>query len=133
MTVREVAIACKFNGLILRRWLGMWIDFGVCFGILLLADKVYGPLTSKQDWFTAIGLILTYFIVMEAGLGWTIGKLVTDTRVVSKTGRRPNLIQATTRTLFRVLEANPLALGGLPAGTAVAWSKAKQRLGDMAA
>jgi uncharacterized RDD family membrane protein YckC len=133
MTARDVAIACKFNGLIWRRWLGMWIDFGVCLGILLLVEQAYGPRMSEQGWLTAIGLMLTYFIVMEAGLGWTIGKLVTDTRVVNKMGRRPNLIQAIIRTLFRLLEANPLAAGGIFAGTAVAWSKAKQRLGDMAA
>ena len=133
MTARDVAISCKFNGLIWRRWLGMYIDFGVCLGILLLVDQACGRRMSEQGWLTAIGLMFAYYIVMEAALGWTIGKLVADIRVVNNMGRRPNLIQAMIRTLFRVFEANPLAAGGIPAGTAVAWSKAKQRLGDMAA
>src|SRR5262245_30475449 len=133
MTARDVAIRCRFAGLIWRRWLGMWIDFGVCLGILLLVRSVLGPTDVKQGLLTAFGLMFAYFILMEAGLGWTIGKLVTDIRVVNKAGRRPNLIQAIVRTLFRLIEANPLAAGAIPAGIAVAWSKTKQRLGDMAA
>jgi uncharacterized RDD family membrane protein YckC len=37
------------------------------------------------------------------------------------------------RTLFRLIEVNPILAGGLPAGIAVIATRGKQRLGDMAA
>jgi uncharacterized RDD family membrane protein YckC len=37
------------------------------------------------------------------------------------------------RTLLRLLEANPLLFGGLPAGVAILLSGRNQRLGDLAA
>jgi uncharacterized RDD family membrane protein YckC len=40
---------------------------------------------------------------------------------------------ALVRTLLRVVEANPLLSGGLPAGLAILASKRNQRLNDLAA
>jgi uncharacterized RDD family membrane protein YckC len=37
------------------------------------------------------------------------------------------------RTLFRLIEVNPILVGGIPAGIAVLMSAHKQRLGDMVA
>lgn len=40
---------------------------------------------------------------------------------------------ALVRTLLRVVEANPLLFGGVPAGVCILASKRNQRLGDLAA
>ena len=138
MTAREIAMASSRNTLLKRRWLGAWIDFMVCFGIMVVVAAFF---QGRSDNAVAENLVLDfdillvalYFIVMEAKLGWTIGKLVARTRVVDESGGLPSIKAAVLRTLLRVIEVNPLLLGGIPAGLAVNYSQARQRLGDMAA
>jgi len=110
----------------------------VCFGIMVVVAAFF---QGRSDNAVAENLVLDfdillvalYFIVMEAKLGWTIGKLVARTRVVDESGGLPSIKAAVLRTLLRVIEVNPLLLGGIPAGLAVNYSQARQRLGDMAA
>jgi uncharacterized RDD family membrane protein YckC len=129
--------------LIILRWLGTWIDLIVLvvlgFAPALLGGMILGrgveadsPVISAV---VVLGfvLILLYFPILEAFWGVSLGKLVTGLRVVDKSGRPPGVVKAIVRTLLRLLEVNPLLLGGIPAGIAVLATKRKQRLGDMAA
>jgi uncharacterized RDD family membrane protein YckC len=131
--------------LLILRWLGTWVDLIVLvvlsFGPPVLAVMILGR-DAAADWTRDIGAIailgfllipLLYFIVLEALWGVSLGKLVTGLRVVDKSGRPPGAVKAIVRTLLRLLEVNPLLLGGIPAGIAVLATKRKQRLGDMAA
>lgn len=126
-------ISRSYGGSILvRRWLGAWVDFVVILSIFLVPDAISHELYLRAIplWFT---IVLAYFPVMEAWTGRTVGKYATGTVVVDDAGHRPALGQVLVRTLLRVVEVNPFLLGGLPAGLAVAFSKTHQRLGDMAA
>ena len=118
---------------VVRRWLGAWIDFAVLLAFLAVPDYVLGNATYRATLALWIGLMLAYFPLMEALLGRTVGKWVTRTRVVDARGANPSLVQALVRTVFRLLEVNPVVAGGIPAGIAVLASKHRQRLGDMAA
>jgi uncharacterized RDD family membrane protein YckC len=51
----------------------------------------------------AFVVFIFYYTVMEAGLGRTVGKLVTGTRVVDVTGRKPSLEIAFKRSIARVV------------------------------
>lgn len=76
---------------------------------------------------------LGYFFLFEALWSRTPGKYFQGLVVVGADGRRCGWSAALVRTLLRVLEANPLLFGGVPAGVAVLASKRNQRLGDLAA
>jgi uncharacterized RDD family membrane protein YckC len=76
---------------------------------------------------------LGYFFLSEALWSRTPGKYLQGFVVVDPSGGRCGWRRALLRTLLRVVEANPLLLGGLPAGIAILASERNQRLGDLAA
>jgi uncharacterized RDD family membrane protein YckC len=133
LAIDEIAVRSSLGQLLLRRWLGAWIDFIVLFSFLLVPDYILGS-TLYQDtsWIWLSALIL-YFPVVEGLWGRSLGKLITGTIVVDNTGRPPGILKAGLRTLTRLVEVNPILVGGIPAGIAVAMSKRRQRLGDMLA
>lgn len=73
---------------------------------------------------------LFYFFVFEMLWSRTPGKFMQGLVVRNIDGSRCNLKSHLIRTLARVLEANPILLGGLPAGIAIISSARKQRIGD---
>jgi uncharacterized RDD family membrane protein YckC len=134
VSVSAASIAGGYDfSIVVRRWLGAWIDFIVLLSFLVVPDYVLGNETYRATLFVWVGLLLAYFPLMEAVFGKTVGKFVTRTRVVNAAGDRPSVVQTLVRTLFRLIEVNPLLVGGVPAGIAVAASRHKQRIGDMAA
>lgn len=70
---------------------------------------------------------------METQLGGSLGKLATGTRVVNLQGGWPSWWQSIIRTLMRLIEVNPMLIGGIPAGITALASRHHQRLGDMIA
>jgi uncharacterized RDD family membrane protein YckC len=62
---------------------------------------------------------LLYYTVLEAGFGWTLGKLVTGTRVVGLDGRRATPLQILGRSLARFIPFEPLSFFGR--GDPVGW------------
>ena len=98
------------------------------------------PLGSTSDesasvgrWLIAGLVYLTYYFVQEGIWSTTVGKSLFGLRVVRLDGKRAGLPEAVSRTLSRIFEVNPILLGALPGGLAIAGSKRRQRLGDMAA
>lgn len=79
----------------------------------------------------ATGLLVVYYTLFEATLGWTPGKLLTGLRVVDKAGLgKPSVGQAFVRNLLRPLDA----LFGYLVGFVTALSSThRQRIGDHAA
>jgi uncharacterized RDD family membrane protein YckC len=118
---------------LLLRWLGAWIDFVVVFLSLALPDAALGnTLYQETIWIWLVAPVI-YFPVSEGIWGRSLGKLITGTMVVDAAGRAPGILKAALRTVTRLVEVNPLLLGGLPAGIAVVMSRRRQRLGDMLA
>ena len=100
---------------------------------VLFASRLPGDLSPLARWGIAGAAYLTYFLVQEAIWGTTIGKRVFHLRVSRLDGSEVGWSDTIWRTLLRVLEVNPLLAGAIPGGLAVAFSKRKQRLGDMLA
>lgn len=93
-------------------------------------------LKTDSPYFAGGALCLTYlgyFFLCEALWSRTPGKYLQGLAVVDRSGGRCGWRRALVRTLPRIVEANPLLFGGLPAGLAVIVSKRNQRLGDLAA
>lgn len=120
------------SSIIIRRWIGAWIDLAVC-GLLIFAPHLLGYEIPRDREFLIWIPILVYFLVGESRWGRTVGKLVTGTVVVDENGEFPRFGQVMFRTLFRIIEVNPILAGGVPAGLVAAMSKHKQRMGDKAA
>jgi uncharacterized RDD family membrane protein YckC len=133
----RVAHGTSGGGLLVRRWLGCWIDF-VALVLLLfwpgLLGYLLGPpgaVAAAVMVLTAIALVLLYFPITEGIWGRSAGKFVTGTIVVDEWGRPPGIGKAAIRTLARLIEVNPFLLGGLPAGIVSMNTKAHQRIGDL--
>jgi len=126
---------------LLLRWFGWWIDMVVVLLLVLawpiLRDVVPNHILDNRAyqatiliWFAAA---ILYLPVCEAFWGRTLGKLLSGLVIIDRDGRRPGIGKALLRMLLRLIEANPLLMGGIPAGIAVLASQHRQRLGDMAA
>jgi uncharacterized RDD family membrane protein YckC len=75
-------------------------------------------------------VFLGYYLVFELVFARTPGKFVTGLVVVELDGRRCTWRQVLIRTAYRILEVNPLLLGGLPAAISIIFSEHHQRFGD---
>ena len=73
---------------------------------------------------------LLYFFIFEMLWSRTPGKFLQGLVVRNIDGTRCSLKAHVIRTLARLLEANPILLGGIPAGIAIFASDRKQRMGD---
>jgi uncharacterized RDD family membrane protein YckC len=77
-------------------------------------------------------VVLLYYLVLEAAIGQTVGKLLVGLRVVRRDGGRPSVWAVVTRTVLRVVDWLPLLyLVGFIA--MLATGARRRRLGDMAA
>ena len=54
--------------------------------------------------FIVFSVFIIYFTLLEATLGWTLGKLIFQQEVVTLRGRRPSLLQALIRNLFKPVD-----------------------------
>jgi len=73
---------------------------------------------------------LGYFFIFEVLWSRTPGKFMQGLVVRNIDGTRSSLKSHLIRTIARLLEANPILFGGIPAGIAIISSARKQRIGD---
>jgi uncharacterized RDD family membrane protein YckC len=113
------------------------IDLVVTFVILWIVAKLSGQTTeggfelTGAPFFVGLALVLIYFIVMEATLGATLGKLIVKLRVVKEVDGSPiGWSDAVVRNLLRVVDGIVLYLIGF---ILVCATQKRQRLGDKVA
>jgi uncharacterized RDD family membrane protein YckC len=65
-----------------------------------------------------------YYVVLEAAFGWTVGKLITGTRVVRFDGDKPRVPQIIGRTFARFVPFEPFSVlfGNTKLGWHDSWS-----------
>jgi uncharacterized RDD family membrane protein YckC len=74
--------------------------------------------SSGEEWGETVGSLLMlvsvfgYYLILESLFGWTIGKLVTGTRVVRLDGHKPNFRQILGRSAARFIPFEPFSLLG---------------------
>lgn len=82
--------------------------FAVGLGIDFLPRRGADTITFIAPDVTKIFIVflafIIYFTLLEATLGWTLGKLIFQEEVVTLRGRRPSLFQALIRNLFKPLD-----------------------------
>jgi len=114
----------------LERFFALQIDTFIAFIFVFFAAFRLGYLGPVISW-SAVGLaFFGYFLLSEVLFGNTFGKWSMGLCIRTLNGRKCTRGQALTRSLLRLVEVNPILLGGLPAGLAIYFSKRRQRLGD---
>src|SRR5207249_1915527 len=98
---------------LLRRWLGAWLDFAVFWLILVLAELLLGSELYERTVVVWVLVALSYFLVSEPLTGKTLGKKLTGLIVVDEEGGLPKVSQVLKRTVTRLFEVNPVLFGGL--------------------
>ena len=131
MTPQQIASGYD-RGIVWSRWSATVVDV---VALVALLGLFWFPRASEQDaradlFFALVG---GYYVLLEGLLGATLGKLLVGLRIVDSAGHRPGVHRIFIRTLLRLIEVNPVAAGGLPAGLFVLYTKDRQRLGDILA
>lgn len=113
------------------RWVATILDLIVW---VLLIFSMPRLIENKfiQNWSIFI-IFLCYYILLEGLTGYTFGKFIMRIRVVKKDFADPGIVKAFIRTLLRIIEVNPILLGGVPAGISALITKDKKRIGDILA
>lgn len=118
------------------RWGAHVIDhILLLFFIIGMYDIAYVP-EEKYAMIFVVALFIgvpCYFLLLEGLTGYTIGKFAIRIKAVDSEGRPPGFVKSVIRSLLRIIETNPMFVGGAPAGISVLVTKRKQRLGDLAA
>lgn len=132
--MREISIpmlASSYrSGLMVRRSFAVLIDFVVVFLLVAAASGFYD---DQPDWAVVLAVAaiwIGYHALLEACTGVTIGKWLAGIRVTTEQGDVPGFRRAAIRSLLRLVEVNPILLGGVPAGLVAERSEFKQRVGD---
>jgi uncharacterized RDD family membrane protein YckC len=125
MTTDLVGDASKW-----RIFAASWDTLLAAFAALLVASRVPG-FTDSDRVSVASATYLAYFFVQEGLWSTTLGKRVFGLRVRRLNGSHCGWGRAFVRTITRVVEANPVLIGGLPAALLGAFSSRHQRLGDL--
>jgi uncharacterized RDD family membrane protein YckC len=115
------------------RLIAVFIDHLIAFALTLfvvaLVPASY-PVVKGVCFFL---IYLGYFLVLEALWSRTLGKYFQGLIVRKLDGSRCDFKAALIRSALRIIEVNPLLLGGIPAGIVVIATARKQRLGDLLA
>ncbi|GAB3100649.1 RDD family protein [Lysobacter terrae] len=116
-----------------RRFLNWLIDKLVIYGMFallgvvlaftnnLVAIEWFDKLNRLTDMLLTWTVLVTYYTVMEGAFGFTIGKLITNTRVVDEYGQPPSFRKAFLRSLCRLIPFDALSLLMSDEGTRRGW------------
>jgi len=104
-------------------------NLGAMFLASLLVARCTGIPESVHG-VVAVFIYLGYFGLQDGAWSTTIGKRLFGLRIARLDGTACGWRAALLRTVTRLIEVNPILLGGLPAGLMIAFSKRRQRLGD---
>ena len=112
-----------------KRFVNFLIDLIVFYILffLLLGDKlsfVDDDPASKIGFRLITALIMvSYYFILEGLLGSTLGKLITNTRLVNEEGNKPPLMNILIRSLSRIVPFDAFSFLGSGSGWHDKWSK----------
>jgi len=115
------------------RLIAVFIDHLIAFALTMCAVALIPPEYPIAKAVSLFAVYLAYFAVFEALWSRTVGKFFQGLVVRKLDGRPCDWPAALIRAGLRIIEVNPLLLGGLPAGIAVISNSRKQRIGDIIA
>jgi uncharacterized RDD family membrane protein YckC len=133
MSVEEKTVMDVVGDTSKGRLIAVFIDHLIAFGLMMFVVALVPeefPLVKAIFFFL---IYFVYFIVLEALWSRTLGKYFQGLIVRKLNGRRCDWRAAIIRGGLRIIEVNPLLLGGIPAGLVIISTSRKQRIGDILA
>jgi len=115
------------------RLIAVFIDHLIAFALTLLVVAFVPDTIPSLKAVLFFLTYLAYFFLMEALWSRTVGKLFQGLVIRKLDGTRCDWKAALIRSVLRIVEVNPLLLGGLPAGLVIIATERKQRIGDLLA
>lgn len=91
--------------------LALSFGLGVVFGVLGISLQ-----GTVESLLFSFAIFVGYYVVLEGVFGVTVGKLITGTRVVDKSGNKPSFGAVLGRTLVRLVPFEPFSFLGSSAG-----------------
>jgi uncharacterized RDD family membrane protein YckC len=116
-----------------ERFIAAFLDNLIGFAFMMVVAVLIPERFPIIKFIFYILIYFAYFIVFEALWSRTLGKYFQGLIVRKLDGSRCDWKTALIRGAARVIEVNPILLGGLPAGLIILSSERKQRLGDILA
>jgi uncharacterized RDD family membrane protein YckC len=116
-----------------RRHLAASFDFMMVLVLIFICAKAIGDKHPIWQAVVVVAVALGYYFFFEGAVSRTPGKLLAGLKVVGKQGHPCTWRQSFIRTAFRLVEVNPIFIGGLPAALCIVFSRHNQRIGDKAA
>ena len=114
-----------------ERLIAVFFDHLIALGLVFLIIAFVPESLPTVKAVLFFGVYLTYFVILEAIWSRTVGKYVQGLVVRKLDGTPCDFRAALIRSMLRIVEVNPLLLGGIPAGLVIIASPRKQRLGDL--
>ena len=114
-TARDVADGISTDNTIMPRYFAASVDYILAIILSLLAARSMGEDSPTLQVVALLATFLGYFFFFEGFASRTPGKFIAGLVVVQTDGRPCTWWQVFIRTILRVLEVNPIFLGGLPA------------------
>ena len=115
------------------RLIAAFIDHLIAFALMMLAVSFVPESLAVVKAVLFFLIYLAYFVVLEGLWSRTFGKFFQGLIVRKVDGTLCGWKAALIRGGLRIIEVNPLLLGGLPAGLVIIASARKQRIGDLLA
>jgi uncharacterized RDD family membrane protein YckC len=116
-----------------ERFIAAFVDNLIGFALMMAVAILIPERFPVIKFIFYILIYFAYFIVFEALWSRTLGKYFQGLIVRKLDGDRCDWKAALIRTALRLIEINPILLGGIPAGLIIISSERKQRLGDILA
>jgi uncharacterized RDD family membrane protein YckC len=116
-----------------ERFIAAFVDNLIGFALMMAVAILFPEGFPVIKAIFCILIYFAYFIVFEALWSRTLGKYFQGLIVRKLNGSRCDWKAALIRSALRLIEINPILLGGLPAGLIIISSERKQRLGDILA
>jgi uncharacterized RDD family membrane protein YckC len=115
---------------VVPRYIAASIDNLLAMVLSIAAAKTVGSDKPILQASLLVLVYLGYFFLFEALFCRTPGKFLTGLVIVDTEGNFCSWKQTIVRSVFRLLEVNPLLFGGIPAAISVVFSPYHQRFGD---
>lgn len=125
MTIIGDASKARLFAVVIDHVIALGVMF---FAVMLIPERL--PVLKALGFFL---VYLAYFVVLEGLWSRTLGKFFQGLVVRKLDGSPCDWTGALIRGALRLIEVNPLLLGGLPAGLVIIASQRKQRIGDLLA
>ncbi|WP_046755837.1 RDD family protein [Kordia jejudonensis] len=90
------------------RFVNFLIDLVVIVMITIVVTIVFGSLTGSEKVLIWI-VTFVYYFVLESLTKQTIGKMITNTKVVMKDGTKPSVIRIFMRSFLRIVPVDALS------------------------